>query len=348
MTLAILDKEIANNLGQKDALTHTGAADDVTSALGYLKQLVDAGNSEGTDVADIRATLGEKTDAASTGAVNTTNTVVQYTKQLVTNSEANTTAVASVQSDTTNILTKLNVPTADASTNLQVRDVVGNKSDALVTTVGTSTSIIAYIKGLINGIFLNGYDSSGVTSSATGSIFQRLAYTRTLCGDQSATAVTTVGTTTSIMGYVKGLVDVSERSLTRTTSNLPQNTSTNIFTVTGAPIEILGIIGEVTTVIQNTTNNVKLQITDTASSTTRDICATVNIANLAVGTFFNITGTFANAMVTTAGGTAIAQATSIYCPVGAIKFSTDASITGQVRWFLRYRPIGAASVVAAA
>lgn len=41
------------------------------------------------------------------------------------------------------------VPSADATTNQNSRDVVGNKSDAQTATVGTTASIIAYIKGLL-------------------------------------------------------------------------------------------------------------------------------------------------------------------------------------------------------
>lgn len=41
------------------------------------------------------------------------------------------------------------VPTADATSNAQMRDVVGNKEDAGVTAVGTTKSAVAYLKGLI-------------------------------------------------------------------------------------------------------------------------------------------------------------------------------------------------------
>jgi len=44
------------------------------------------------------------------------------------------------------------VPTADASTNVYTRDVVGIKTDAAVTTVGTVATLVAYIKGLLNEI----------------------------------------------------------------------------------------------------------------------------------------------------------------------------------------------------
>lgn len=46
----------------------------------------------------------------------------------------------------------MDVPSADAVTNSQFRDVLGNKSDAAQTTVGTTRSVMAYAKGLLNRI----------------------------------------------------------------------------------------------------------------------------------------------------------------------------------------------------
>jgi len=44
------------------------------------------------------------------------------------------------------------VPAADATANSFLRDVVGNKADAAQTTVGTTRSIIAYVKGVLNAL----------------------------------------------------------------------------------------------------------------------------------------------------------------------------------------------------
>lgn len=48
-----------------------------------------------------------------------------------------------------NLGANLNVPAADATTNANERDVIGNKTDAAVTAVGTTKSLMAYLKGLI-------------------------------------------------------------------------------------------------------------------------------------------------------------------------------------------------------
>lgn len=42
------------------------------------------------------------------------------------------------------------VPVADAVTNLKDRDVIGNKTDAAQTTVGTTRSLMGYLKGVLS------------------------------------------------------------------------------------------------------------------------------------------------------------------------------------------------------
>lgn len=44
------------------------------------------------------------------------------------------------------------VPEADSTANDQLRDVVGNKADAAVAAVGTTASLLAYVKGILNAI----------------------------------------------------------------------------------------------------------------------------------------------------------------------------------------------------
>jgi len=53
---------------------------------------------------------------------------------------------------TVNDLTENDVPIADVATNVQARDVIGNKSDAAVVVIGVVASIMAYIKGILLGI----------------------------------------------------------------------------------------------------------------------------------------------------------------------------------------------------
>lgn len=134
----------------------------------------------------------------------------------------------------------------------------------------------------------------------------------------------------------------------RSAANLPQTTQAALFNVIGGRIELIDIMGEVSTVIQNQANNTKIVANPTSGSDT-DLCANLNIANDAVGTRYSITGTFANAMVDTAAGVAVAQqATVVTVEVGTIDLACAASNTGQCTWVLRYRKIDPEAYVTAA
>lgn len=50
----------------------------------------------------------------------------------------------------TTLVSKLDVPSADATTNVDVADVVGNKTDAAIYVPGTTKSVTAYLKGAAN------------------------------------------------------------------------------------------------------------------------------------------------------------------------------------------------------
>ena len=92
----------------------------------------------------------------------------------------------------------------------------------------------------------------------------------------------------------------------RTTATLPATAQTAIFTVTGK-IRILRIIGEVTTIIQAQANNLKIVSNPTVGADV-DLCAVADVNADAVGTNYNITGTFADALVATTSGAFLDQA----------------------------------------
>lgn len=156
-----------------------------------------------------------------------------------------------------------------------------------------------------------------------------------------ATAATK-GVTMEIMGGKIG----NDYVAVRATSTLPATTKTPLFTVT-APIRVLDIIGEVTTVVQTQTNNTKIVATPTVGSAV-DLCANLDISAAAVGSTFTITGTLANAMINNVNGISIAQATPLIIPAGTIDLNTSATNTGSVKWLIRYIPLtnGAQVIVA--
>lgn len=107
-----------------------------------------------------RDVVGNKTDAAATGAVSTTESLMAYAKQNATNTEkigtitntGGTASVGAILGDfaNTTLIGKLDVPAADATGNVDVGDVVGNKTDASIYVPGTTNSLAAYAKGIAN------------------------------------------------------------------------------------------------------------------------------------------------------------------------------------------------------
>lgn len=133
----------------------------------------------------------------------------------------------------------------------------------------------------------------------------------------------------------------------RATAALPQTTAGALFTVAGGTVAILGIVGEVTTIIQNQANNTKLTANPT-TGTSVDICAVLDTANKEAGCLFGITGTFATAMVGANAGATVMCATPVVVNIGTIDLDCAASNTGSVKWSIWYVPLEDGAYIEAA
>jgi hypothetical protein len=133
----------------------------------------------------------------------------------------------------------------------------------------------------------------------------------------------------------------------RATAALPQTTQSALFTVAGGRIAVFGIIGEVTTAIQNQANNTKI-VSNPTTGTDVDLCAVLSTANKEIGTLFGITGTFADAMVGANAGATVLCDRPVVVPIGTIDLSCAASNTGSVKWRLLYLPVDDGATVTAA
>jgi len=141
------------------------------------------------------------------------------------------------------------VPTADATANARMRDVVGNKTDAAVVTVGTVATIIAYVKGLLNSLathatalathnttlgVVEGYHAIATTDTAVN------AHMRDVVGNKLDTAQTTVGGIRSTIAYVKGLLNIAldhqYQKLTKVATFTNLTVDDPLFTVIGEVI----------------------------------------------------------------------------------------------------------------
>ena len=173
----------------------------------------------------------------------------------------------------------------------------------------------------------NAFASANVVANADGSMIERQEYM------QNAVDAITVPLLVA-------------KALTTTA-----NGATTLFNYTGSVL-ITKIFGVVTTIMENKTQNVKLSITADSLSA-YDICANKDIDTFAAGSLISITGTAANAAVsTTAVGTlAPVQdgeiiATSITS--GIITTTAGAANTGAITWYIQYQPLSADGAITAA
>lgn len=133
----------------------------------------------------------------------------------------------------------------------------------------------------------------------------------------------------------------------RPPATLPQTAQAALFTVSGGRIAVLGLVGEVTVVIQTQANNTKI-VSNPTTGTDVDLCAVLNITAKEVGALFGITGTFADALVGANAGTTVLCDRPVVVPIGTIDLNCAASNTGSVKWRLLWLPIDANATVAAA
>ena len=137
----------------------------------------------------------------------------------------------------------------------------------------------------------------------------------------------------------------------RATAALPQTTDGALFRVTGGKIRVLGIYGEVTTVIQTQANNTKLKFNPAGTGSDVDLCAVLDISADAVGTIYSIVGVVATAMKsTTLWGVLPADniaAPGLVLAPGDIELDCAASNTGSVKWTIEYEVVDAGANVAA-
>lgn len=131
------------------------------------------------------------------------------------------------------------------------------------------------------------------------------------------------------------------------TSASPLATGT-LFTYAGS-IEIMQIIGRVSTVIAGQATTVKLGILPDAQSL-YDICATKDINAFAAGSLLTITGTAVDNMVsiTARDAMAPAQANSVVASCvtsGIVKVTYGAASTGAIVWQMLWRPLSTDATV---
>ena len=118
----------------------------------------------------------------------------------------------------------------------------------------------------------------------------------------------------------------------------------SLFTVVGGNCLVVGLIGEVTTVIETQVNNAKYISTPTVGSAT-DMCAVVDITAQEAGGLLNITGVLASAAIKGTAGAAAMMANGVVVAPGVLGFSTSADSTGAMKFSVWYVPLEAGAYI---
>lgn len=134
----------------------------------------------------------------------------------------------------------------------------------------------------------------------------------------------------------------------RATAALPQTTTSSLFTITSGRILLVGLVGEVTTVIQTQINATKLLFNPTATGADQDLCAALDITADPVGELYTISGTVGDAMRSDLLIGNPYLAAPLLLSEGDIQLNCAASNTGSVSWSVIYVPWDAGAEVAAA
>ncbi|MDD5060788.1 MAG: hypothetical protein PHN44_00710 [Candidatus Marinimicrobia bacterium] len=155
----------------------------------YIKILSGPAAGEGKPILAIVAGVGTVTSAFSDAA----GAPIQITAgtRYVILSQDSSLAIA--------LLAGLAVPVPDSVDNILERDVIGNKEDAAVIVVDITTSIIAYVKGLINQIATALLNMAVPAADAVAN-----ALHRDVIGNKTSTPVYTPDNVSDQMRYQKG------------------------------------------------------------------------------------------------------------------------------------------------
>lgn len=122
---------------------------------------------------------------------------------------------------------------------------------------------------------------------------------------------------------------------------LPATTTSNLYTVSGNVL-VTGMLGVVTSATGATATNLSLGVSN--GSATGAIATATAVTSLAVGTFLFPAGSSGVGGALKVAGAAFVQAPPLalnpfFVAAGNITWTTNATDTGQVAWYLWYVPL---------
>ena len=115
-----------------------------------------------------------------------------------------------------------------------------------------------------------------------------------------------------------------------------------LFTVAGGAIEIISFFGQVTTIIAGAPGNVSIDLLSSETGTTHDLDFTAVVA-LADNLFGDVIKFDALSGGENAGEATVNTGAGIplswFCPVGVIQQTLSSTGTGNVTWYMSFRPL---------
>lgn len=146
-------------------------------------------------------------------------------------------------------------------------------------------------------------------------------------------------------GIINKIVwDMMEKAVSAGPQLVTGGSVADIFTITGGPIEVISLVGEVTTVVSNNPCDMKLIMDPTAGADT-DMCLVLDIDNFVVNTWIHLDGTIGNAAVEGVPGTALPLGVGMDIPLILPPGTIDMNLansdpgTGAITWYMRYKPL---------
>ena len=129
------------------------------------------------------------------------------------------------------------------------------------------------------------------------------------------------------------------KHLTRSASTIPQTTTEELFAVTNGRVLVHLLLGEVTTIIQTQTCNLKVTINPT-TGTSGDVASNLNVTATEVGGLLFPEGD-GTALIGVDAGTGFGAGgqNPWIVPTGGIDITTSASNTGALKWDLWYEDL---------
>ncbi|MDX3759342.1 hypothetical protein [Streptomyces sp. AK02-04a] len=139
-------------------------------------------------------------------------------------------------------------------------------------------------------------------------------------------------------------------AVSRATATLPASATGNIFVVSGGRILVRGLIGEVTTAVQNQACTLAIGTAPTVGTgSTSALGTATSIIAAPIGTHATANPGGATVVdLSTQAGALISVGALFVVPVGNITITTSATNTGSVKWDLLYVPLDNGAQVTAA